>query len=67
MLQHENQVMEASGSKEVMTEVEITKAMSKINSLEDFCDFVVGIEHREQPMYYNNEICARIESIIKSR
>jgi hypothetical protein len=67
MLQHENQVMEASGSKEVMTEMQITKAMSKINSLEDFCDFVVAIEHREQPMYYKNEICARIESIIKSR
>ena len=67
MLQHENQVMEASGSKEVMTEMKITKAMSKINSLEDYCDFVVEIKHREQPMYYNNEICARIESIIKSR
>lgn len=67
MLQHENQVMKASGSTEVMTEVQITTAMSKINSLVDFCDFVVGIEHHEQPLYYNNEICARIESIIKSK
>jgi hypothetical protein len=66
LLQWEKQAMEKSGSTEVMTEEQITNAISRINSIDDLCDFVVELEHHEQRMYYENEICARIESIIKN-
>jgi hypothetical protein len=67
MLQYENQTMKISGSTEVMTEEQITDAMSNIDSVDDLCDFVVGLERREQPAYYENEICTQIESIIKNK
>jgi hypothetical protein len=66
LLQHENQTMEQSGSTEVMTEDQIAQAMAGINSIDDYCNFVVELEHREQPLYYDNEICAHIESIIRT-
>ena len=66
LLRYENKTMQISGSTEVMTGEQITEAMSKINSLDDFCNFVVALERREQPMYYENEIWAQVEGIIKN-
>jgi hypothetical protein len=66
LLHHENKHMKNSGSTEVMSDGQIADAMCNINLLEDFCNFVVGLEHREQPLYYGNEICQEIESIIKT-
>lgn len=66
LLQYENHFMELSGSTELMTEEQITNAMSRINSLDDLCDFVVELEHRENPMFYDHEITDQIESIVRN-
>jgi len=48
-----------------MTEEQITNAMSRINSLDDLCDFV-ELEHREHPMLYEHEITIQIETIVRN-
>jgi hypothetical protein len=58
LLEYETQTMH-------MTEEQIAHAMSKIESLDDLCDFVVSREQREQPVH-DNEICKEIDSIIRT-
>jgi len=67
LLYYENHAMEMSGSTEQMTDEQIEMAMENINTLDDLCDFITELERREQPLYYENEIGAKIESIIKNR
>ena len=54
-------------STEQMTDKQIGMAMDNINTLDDLCNFITEIEHREQPLYYEGEIGAKIESIFKNR
>ena len=67
LLNYENHAMEISGSTEQMTDKQIDMAMDNINTLDDLCNFITELEHREQPLYYEGEIGEKIESIIKNR
>jgi hypothetical protein len=65
LLNYENHAMEMSGSTEQMTDKQIEMAMDNINTLDDLRNFITELEHREQPLYYEGKIGAKIESIIE--
>lgn len=66
LLNYENDAMRASGSTEEMTEDQIKIAMNSINNFDDLCNFIIGLEHKEQPQYYSNPVGSQIESIIRT-
>jgi hypothetical protein len=67
LLKYENQCMEQSGSSEVMTDEQVELAMIDINNFDALCNFIIELEHKEQPQYYKNEIGSKIESIINTK
>ncbi len=67
LLIHENKHIKISGSKNIMTDEQIKKAASDMNTLDELCEFIANLDSQENSHINHHEISIKIEQIIQER